>query len=188
MKWTHKKRIKELPNLLKNKIIILDGAMGTMIQEENLSEEDFRGKRFLDHPKDLYGNNDILSITRPDLISKIHNQFLNAGSNIIETNSFSSTKISQGDYSLSDLAYELNFESAKVARKACDDYEKEFPNEPKYVAGAIGPTNKTTSLSPDVSDPGKRDITYEELFDSYYESTKGLVEGGADLILIERIV
>ena len=187
MKWTHKKRIKELPNLLKNKIIILDGAMGTMIQEENLSEEDFRGKRFLDHPKDLYGNNDILSITRPDLISKIHNQFLNAGSNIIETNSFSSTKISQGDYSLSDLAYELNFESAKVARKACDDYEKEFPNEPKYVAGAIGPTNKTTSLSPDVSDPGKRDITYEELFDSYYESTKGLVEGGADLILIETI-
>ena len=146
MKWTHKKRIKELPNLLKNKIIILDGAMGTMIQEENLSEEDFRGKRFLDHPKDLYGNNDILSITRPDLISKIHNQFLNAGSNIIETNSFSSTKISQGDYSLSNLAYELNFESAKVARKACDDYEKEFPNEPKYVAGAIGPTNKTTSF------------------------------------------
>ena len=187
MKWTHKKRIKELPNLLKNKIIILDGAMGTMIQEENLSEEDFRGKRFLDHPKDLYGNNDILSITKPDLISKIHNQFLNAGSNIIETNSFSSTKISQGDYSLGNLAYELNFESAKVARKACDDYEKEFPNEPKYVAGAIGPTNKTTSLSPDVSDPGKRDITYEELFDSYYESAKGLVEGGADLILIETI-
>ncbi|MEC9382416.1 MAG: methionine synthase [Pseudomonadota bacterium] len=187
MKWNHKKRIKELPNLLKKKILILDGAMGTMIQEESLSEEDFRGKRFIDHPTDLYGNNDILSITRPDLIANIHNQFLMAGSNIIETNSFSSTKISQSDYGLEDLSYELNFESARIARRECDLFEKKFPEEPKYVAGALGPTNKTASLSPDVSDPGKRDITYDELFESYYESTKGLSEGGSDIILIETI-
>ena len=187
MKWNHKKRINELPNLLKKKILILDGAMGTMIQEENLLEEDFRGKRFINHPKDLFGNNDILSITRPDLISKIHNQFLMAGSNIIETNSFSSTKISQSDYGLEHLSYELSFESAKIARRECDLFEKKFPEEPKYVAGALGPTNKTASLSPDVSDPGKRDITYDELFESYYESTKGLSEGGSDIILIETI-
>ena len=187
MKWNHKKRIKELPNLLKKKILILDGAMGTMIQEENLSEEDFRGKKFIDHPADLYGNNDILSITRPDLISKIHNQFLMAGSNIIETNSFSSTKISQSDYGLEHLSYELNFEGARIARRECDLFEKKFPEEPKYVAGALGPTNKTASLSPDVSDSGKRDITYDELFESYYESTKGLAEGGSDIILIETI-
>jgi len=187
MKWNHKKRIKELPNLLKKKILILDGAMGTMIQEENLSEEDFRGKRFIDHPTDLYGNNDILSITRPDLIANIHHQFLMAGSNIIETNSFSSTKISQSDYGLEHLSYELSFESAKIARRECNLFEKKFPEEPKYVAGALGPTNKTASLSPDVSDPGKRDITYDELFENYYESARGLSEGGSDIILIETI-
>ena len=128
-------------------------------------------------------SNDILSITQPDLISNIHLAFLKSGSSIIETNSFSSTSISQDDYLMSDLAYELNLQSAKIARSICDEYEKQFPNEPKYVAGAIGPTNKTTSLSPDVSDPSKRDITYDELYESYYEAVNGLIDGGVDLIL-----
>ncbi|MFL2816408.1 MAG: methionine synthase [Alphaproteobacteria bacterium] len=187
MKWNRKKRIEELPKLLKEKILLLDGAMGTMIQAEKLTEEDYRGKRFKDHKKSLFGNNDILSITQPDLISNIHLEFLKSGSSIIETNSFSSTSISQGDYFMSDLAYELNFQSAKIARGICDEYEKQFPKEPKYVAGAIGPTNKTTSLSPDVADPSKRDITYDELYESYYEAAKGLIDGGVDLILVETI-
>ena len=187
MKWNRKKRIEELPKLLKKKILILDGAMGTMIQAEKLSEADYRGERFKNHKKNLFGNNDILSLTKPDLISNIHLEFLKSGSSIIETNSFSSTSISQGDYLMSDLAYELNLQSAKIARDVCNKYEKEFPKEPKYVAGAIGPTNKTTSLSPDVSDPSKRDITYNELYESYYEATRGLVDGGVDLILVETI-
>ena len=187
MKWNRKKRIEELPKLLKKKILVLDGAMGTMIQAEKLTEEDYRGERFKDHKKSLFGNNDILSITQPDLISNIHLAFLKSGSSIIETNSFSSTSISQDDYLMSDLAYELNLQSAKIARSICDEYEKQFPNEPKYVAGAIGPTNKTTSLSPDVSDPSKRDITYDELYESYYEAVNGLIDGGVDLILVETI-
>ena len=187
MKWNRKKRIEELPKLLKKKILVLDGAMGTMIQAEKLTEEDYRGERFKDHKKSLFGNNDIFSITQPDLNSNIHLAFLKSGSSIIETNSFSSTSISQDDYLMSDLAYELNLQSAKIARSICDEYEKQFPNEPKYVAGAIGPTNKTTSLSPDVSDPSKRDITYDELYESYYEAVNGLIDGGVDLILIETV-
>ena len=187
MKWNRKKRIEELPKLLKEKILLLDGAMGTMIQAEKLTEEDYRGERFKNHKKSLSGNNDILSITQPDLISNIHLEFLKSGSSIIETNSFSSTSISQDDYSMSDLAYELNLQSAKIARSICDEYEKQFSKEPKFVAGAIGPTNKTTSLSPDVADPSKRDITYDELYESYYEAVKGLIDGGVDLILVETI-
>ena len=187
MKWNRKKRIEELPKLLRKKILLLDGAMGTMIQAEKLSEADYRGERFKNHKENLFGNNDILSLTKPNLISNIHLEFLKSGSSIIETNSFSSTSISQDDYLMSDLAYELNLKSAKIARDACNKYEKEFPKEPKYVAGAIGPTNKTISLSPDVSDPSKRDITYNELYESYYEATRGLVDGGVDLILVETI-
>ena len=158
-----------------------------MIQAEKLIENDFRGEKFKNHKKNLFGNNDVLSLTKPDLISNIHLEFLKSGSTIIETNSFSSTSISQDDYLLGEFAYELNFQSAKIARDVCNKYEKKFPKEPKYVAGAIGPTNKTTSLSPDVSDPSKRDITYDQLYKSYYEAAKGLIDGGVDLILVETI-
>ncbi len=174
-------------NIIKDRILVLDGAMGTMVQQYNLEEKDFRGERFTDFHKDVMGNNDLLSITRPDIIEAIHKAYLEAGSDIIETNTFSSTTIAQADYDMQDLAYEMNYESAKVAKKAADEYTAKNPDKPRFVAGALGPTNRTASLSPDVNDPGYRAVTFDELVDAYYEQTKGLIEGGVDLILVETI-
>jgi len=172
---------------LKQRILILDCAMGTMIQSYTLSDEDYRGGRFADHPGELKGNNDLLSITRPDVIREIHDAVLDVGADIIETNTFSSTSIAQSDYRMEDLAYELNYESARVAREAADAYSSETPDRPRFVAGAIGPTNRTASISPDVNDPGKRNTDFDELAEAYKEAARGLVEGGSDLLLIETI-
>ncbi len=176
-----------IEKLFGQRILVLDGAMGTMIQAENLQEAGFRGERFADHRSDLKGNNDLLSLTRPDVIGKIHSDFLNAGADIVETNTFNATRISQADYGLDELAYELNFQSAKIAREACDAATAKTPDKPRFVAGALGPTNRTASISPDVNDPGFRNITFDELVDAYTEAIHGLVEGGADLLLAETV-
>src|SRR5215217_5751770 len=173
--------------LLEQRIVLLDCAMGTMIQSYGLSEEDYRGERFADHQGELKGNNDLLSITQPAMIRDIHEAAMDAGSDIIETNTFSSTSIAQADYGLEDLAYELNYEAARVAREAADTYTEKTPERPRFVAGAIGPTNCTASLSPDVNNPGFRNITFDELAASYAEAAQGLVEGGVDLLLVETI-
>ena len=170
---------------LDQRILVLDGAMGTLIQEHGLSEEDFRGRRFADHGQDLQGNNDLLALTQPDIIRAIHGRYLAAGSDIVETNTFNSTCIAQADYGTQDLCRELNREAARVARAACDEYAT--PERPRFVAGALGPTNRTASISPDVNDPGKRNVSYEELVDAYTEAALGLIEGGADLLLIETV-
>ncbi len=180
----------ELRSLLNKRILILDGAMGTMIQKHKLKEEDYRGERFKDWHKDVKGNNDLLSITRPEIISSIHKQYLEAGADIIETNTFNSTSISQADYDMQELAYELNVAAAKCARAAIDEYlvNHQSPiTNPKFVAGAIGPLNKTLSLSPDVNNPGYRAVTFDEVVDAYYEQISGLVDGGVDVLLIETI-
>ena len=167
---------------LNSRILVLDGAMGTMIQTYKLEEEDFRGDRFKDHEILLKGNNDLLSITRPDIIKDIHKGYIDSGADIIQTNTFSSTSIAMEDYALQDLVYELNFESAKIAREVTDKFDNK-----KYVAGSIGPTNKTASMSPDVNDPGFRAITFDELVESYKEQIKGLVDGGSDILLVETV-
>ena len=176
-----------IQDLLGERILVLDGAMGTMIQAENLEEGDFRGSRFADHPSDLKGNNDLLSLTRPDIISEIHAGFLDAGADIVETNTFNSTAISQADYGLEDLVFDLNFEAAKIARNACDAATAKTPSKPRFVAGAIGPTNRTASISPDVNDPGFRNVTFDELVATYTGAIHGLVEGGVDLLLVETV-
>ena len=178
-------RLEEFRALLKQRIVLLDCAMGTMIQSYDLSEEDFRGERFADHPKELKGNNDLLSITQPQTMRAIHEATMEAGSDIIETNTFSSTSIAQRDYGTEDLAYEINYEAARVAREAADGFATR--ERPRFVAGALGPTNRTASLSPNVNNPGFRNITFEELAESYAEAARGLVEGGADLLLVETI-
>ena len=175
----------ELEETLKNKILFLDGAMGTMIQTFKLTEADFRIGHFENHPSDLKGNNDLLSLTRPDVIYNIHTQYLEAGCDIIETNTFSGTKIAQKDYDLESIVYKLNVESAALAKKACVDFMKKNPSRKCYVAGALGPTNRTLSLSPDVNNPGYRAVTFDELVENYYEQTKALIEGGADILLPE---
>src|SRR5829696_5488108 len=180
-------RLSRFQALLEQRIVLLDCAMGTMIQSYGLSEEDYRGERFADHPADLAGNNDLLSITRPAMISDIHEAAMDAGSDIIETNTFTSTSIAQADYQLEELAYELNFGAASLAREAADAYTERTPERPRFVAGAIGPTNRTASLSPDVNNPGCRNITFDELAASYAEAARGLVEGGVDLLLVETI-
>ncbi|PCJ82431.1 MAG: methionine synthase [Flavobacteriales bacterium] len=177
----------DIKEILKQRILVLDGAMGTMIQRYNLSEEDFRGERFKDHPCPLQGNNDLLSITRPDVIKEIHSAYFEAGSDMVETNTFSSTSIAQADYQLEELAYELNYQSAKIAKEIAEEFTINNPEKPRFVAGALGPTNKTASLSPAVNDPGYRAITFDQLKDAYYEQAKGLVEGGADVLLVETI-
>ncbi|NGP77420.1 methionine synthase [Balneolaceae bacterium YR4-1] len=178
---------REISTLLNERILILDGAMGTMIQSYKLTEEDYRGDRFKNYETDLQGNNDLLSITQPEIIKKIHSQFLEAGSDIIETNTFNGTSISQADYQMQDLAYELNKKSAENAREVADKFTQKNPDKPRFVAGAIGPTNKTLSLSPDVEDPGYRAITFDQLAKAYDEQIRGLVDGGADMLLIETI-
>jgi 5-methyltetrahydrofolate--homocysteine methyltransferase len=174
-----------LTQLLKERILVLDGAMGTMIQQHTLTEDDFRGERFAEHGHDLEGNNDLLSITRPGLIREIHEEFLEAGSDLIETNTFSSTSVAQADYGLEDAAYDLNLASARVAREAADAHTTD--DKPRFVAGAIGPTNQTLSVSPDVEDPGFRAIQWQELVDAYQEQVRGLAEGGVDLLLVETV-
>src|ERR687889_655762 len=180
-------RASEFRAQLKQRIMLLDCAMGTMIQSYELSEEDYRGQRFKDHPGDIKGNNDLLSITQPQIIRDIHEAVMEAGADIVETNTFSSTSIAQADYEMEALAYELNYESARVAREAVDGYTEKTPEKPRFVAGAIGPTNRTASLSPDVNNPGYRNITFDELKEAYKEAARGLVEGGADLLLVETI-
>jgi len=175
---------------LEKRVLVIDGAMGSMIQQYKLEEKDFRGKRFADWPKDLQGNNDLLSITQPQIIKTIHKEYLKAGADIIETNTFSATTIAMADYDMQSLAYELNYESAKIAKEAIQEFYKEFPefaSVPKFVAGALGPTNRTLSLSPNVNDPGFRAITFDELVTAYTEQVKGLIDGGADLLLVETI-
>ena len=175
---------------LEKRVLVIDGAMGSMIQQYKLTEKDFRGKRFSDWHKDLQGNNDLLSITQPQIIKTIHKEYLKAGADIIETNTFSDTKIAMADYDMQEFVYELNFESAKLAKAAILEYKNEFPefaHIPKFVAGAIGPTNRTLSLSPNVNDPGYRAITFDELVEAYIEQVRGLIDGGADLLLIETI-
>ena len=176
-----------LSDCLQQRILVLDGAMGTQIQQYQLQEEDFRGQRFRDHGSDLKGNNDLLNLTRPDIIKAIHKAYLEAGSDIIETNTFSSTSIAQADYQLASLAFELNREGARIARAAADEATAAQPDKPRFVAGAIGPTNKTLSLSPDVTNPGYRAVTFDQVAGAYQEQVRGLVEGGADLLLIETI-
>ena len=172
---------------LAKRILIIDGAMGTMIQAHQLKEDDFRGERFKNHSCDVRGNNDLLSITQPKIIKEIHEAYLKAGADIIETNTFSAQAISMADYQMEDIIYELNFESARLAKEATEKYNKKTPNKPRYVAGAIGPTNRTLSLSPDVNDPGFRAITFDMLANAYYEQVRGLVDGGSDVLLIETI-
>jgi 5-methyltetrahydrofolate--homocysteine methyltransferase len=180
----------DIRNELQKRILIIDGAMGTMIQRYKLQEEDYRGERFKNWPSDIKGNNDLLSITKPDIIKAIHKEYLAAGADIIETNTFNAQKISLADYGMQELAYELNVASAKITKEAVDEFFSENPNserETAFVAGAIGPLNKTLSLSPDVNNPGYRALTFDEAVDAYYEQVKGLVDGGVDLLLIETI-
>ncbi len=174
-------------DILKQRILVIDGAMGTMIQQYQLQEADYRGEQFADWPQDIQGNNDILSITQPQIVEAIHKAYLEAGADIIETNTFSGTRIAQADYGMEEYAYEINLKAAQAARKAADEYTAKNPERPRFVAGAMGPTNRTASLSPDVNDPGYRAVTFDELRDNYYEQAKGLMDGGADLFLIETV-
>ena len=177
-----------LERLLSERILIIDGATGTMIQSHRLAEADFRGDRFADHPLPLKGNNDLLTLTRPDVIAGIHGAFLDAGADIIETNTFSSTAVGQGDYGTEAIVRELNREAARLARAAADEWTARTPAKPRFVAGAIGPTNRLLSISPDVEDPAARSITFDELRAAYAEQVRGLVEGGVDLLLVETII
>ena len=175
----------QLPQLLKQRILILDGAMGTMIQRYKLGEAEYRGERFASFDRDVKGNNELLSLTQPHVISEIHEQYLAAGADILETNTFGATRVAQADYRMEDLAAEMNLVSARLARIACDKYST--PDQPRFVAGAIGPTPKTASISPDVNDPGSRNTSFDELRDTYYEQAKALLDGGVDLFLVETI-
>jgi len=185
MKPLNYTRAQALPSILEKRIAILDGAMGTMIQRFKLSEADYRGERFKDFPKDVKGNNELLSLTRPDVIRDIHEGYLAAGADMIETNTFGATTIAQEDYNMADLAIEMNRASAALARAACDKFST--PDKPRFAVGALGPTPKTASISPDVNDPGARNVDFESLRKAYYEQTKALVEGGVDVLLVETI-
>jgi 5-methyltetrahydrofolate--homocysteine methyltransferase len=172
---------------IKKRILILDGAMGTMLQRYNFSEEDFRGERFASFPHSLKGNNDLLSLTQPQAIKDVHAQYFEAGADIVETNTFSGTTIGMADYHLEDLVYELNFESAKIAREVADEFTARNPEKPRFVAGSIGPTNRTASMSPDVNDPGFRAVTFDDLRIAYKQQVEALLDGGVDLLLVETI-
>ncbi|HAT34378.1 MAG TPA: methionine synthase, partial [Rhodospirillaceae bacterium] len=180
-------RSAEMTALLRERILVLDGAMGTMIQRHKLEEDDFRGPRFADWPEDLKGNNDLLTLTQPDLITDIHRGFLDAGTDFVETNTFNSTSISQADYAMEALVYELNYEGARLARNAVEDAWQKDETRPRFVAGVLGPTNRTASLSPDVNDPGFRNIGFDELVESYTVAANGLIDGGADTLFIETV-
>ncbi|MBF1163442.1 MAG: methionine synthase [Dechloromonas agitata] len=180
-------RTSELQSLLQQRLLVLDGAMGTMIQRHGLQEADYRGARFADHPHDLKGNNDLLVLTRPDIIGGIHRAYLEAGADILETCTFNSTAVSQADYKLEAIVYELNKEGAALARRLCDEFTAANPDKPRFVAGVLGPTSRTASISPDVNDPGYRNVTFDELVANYFEATTGLVEGGANILLVETV-
>lgn len=177
----------DIQSILDQRIMILDGAMGTMIQRYQLKEADYRGERFKDYPSDLKGNNDLLSITQPTIIRDIHEAYLEAGADIVETNTFNAQKISLADYKMESLAYEINLESARIAKAAAEKFTLLTPDKPRFVAGALGPTNRTASLSPDVNDPGFRAVTFDQLVEAYTEQLSGLIDGGVDLILVETI-
>jgi len=177
----------DIKEILKERILILDGAMGTMIQRHKFTEEDYRGERFKDWGQPLQGNNDLLSITQPDAIKEIHALYFEAGADIAETNTFSGTTIAMEDYGMEDLVYELNYESAKIAREVADEFTAKNPDKPRFVAGSIGPTNRTASMSPDVNDPGFRAVTFDELRIAYKQQTEALLDGGADILLVETI-
>jgi 5-methyltetrahydrofolate--homocysteine methyltransferase len=179
--------MKTIQEILKERILILDGAMGTMIQRHKLEEEDFRKGWFEDHPKSLKGNNDLLSLTRPEIIKEIHSQYFEAGADIAETNTFSGTWIAQADYGLEKFVYDINYHSAKIAKEVADEWTAKNPDKPRFVAGSIGPTNRTASISPDVNDPGFRGISFDELVHAYKEQVKALMDGGVDLLLVETI-
>lgn len=178
----------QLQDLLKQRILVLDGAMGTMIQRYKLEEDDFRNEKLKDHPYPLKGNNDLLALTRPDVLEAIHRQYFDAGADIIETNTFSGTTIAQADYHLEDYVTEINYESAKIARKLADEYTQKNPDKPRFVAGSIGPTNRTASISPDVNDPGFRAITFDQLKEAFKQQANALLDGGADILLVETLI
>jgi 5-methyltetrahydrofolate--homocysteine methyltransferase len=179
--------MKKIEDILKERILVLDGAMGTMIQRYHLEEEDFRKGWFENHRSPLKGNNDLLSLTRPEIIKEIHGKYLEAGADIIETNTFSGTKIAQADYYLEDYVYDINFQSAKIAKEVADEFTKANPEKPRFVAGSIGPTNRTASISPDVNDPGFRAVTFDDLVNVYKEQVHALMDGGADIMLVETV-
>ncbi|MBL4711567.1 MAG: homocysteine S-methyltransferase family protein, partial [Gammaproteobacteria bacterium] len=185
MALTREQRLIHLHAALKQRILLLDGAMGTMIQRHKLDEAAYRGERFADWHSDLKGNNDLLAITQPEIIQGIHEDYLDAGADILETNTFNSTRVAMADYDMEDISYEINVAATKLARDAADKIGSD--DKPRYVAGVLGPTNRTCSISPDVNDPSFRDITFMALADAYKESTRALIEGGADIILIETI-
>jgi 5-methyltetrahydrofolate--homocysteine methyltransferase len=176
-----------IQNELQNRILVLDGAMGTMLQRFKFEEEDFRGERFKDFPHPLKGNNDLLSITQPEAVKSVHRAYFEAGADIVETNTFSGTTIGMADYHMEDLVYELNFQSAKIAREVADEFTAKNPERPRFVAGSIGPTNRTASMSPDVNDPGFRAVTFDDLKIAYRQQVEALLDGGADLLLVETI-
>ncbi|PCI33559.1 MAG: hypothetical protein COB54_04480 [Alphaproteobacteria bacterium] len=176
-----------LKQALEKRILVLDGAMGTMIQRHRLSEEDYRGSRFADWGQDVKGNNDLLTLTQPEIIKDIHRQYFAAGADLVETNTFNSTKVSQSDYGMEELAYELNKQGAAIAREVADEFSAAEPDKPRFVVGTLGPTSRTASLSPDVNNPAFRNVTFDELVENYVEATRGLIDGGADLIMIETI-
>lgn len=178
----------QLQDLLKQRILVLDGAMGTMIQRYKLEEEDFRNEKLKDHPYPLKGNNDLLALTRPDVLEAIHRQYFDVGADIIETNTFSGTTIAQADYHLEDYVTEINYESAKIARRIADEYTQKNPDKPRFVAGSIGPTNRTASISPDVNDPGFRAITFDQLKEAFKQQANALLDGGADILLVETLI
>jgi len=179
--------MKDIKEILKERILILDGAMGTMLQRYKFTEEDFRGVRFKDWEHPLQGNNDLLSLTQPDAIADVHRQYFDAGADIVETNTFSGTTIAMADYFMEDLVYELNYESARIAKMVADEFTAKEPNKPRFVAGSIGPTNKTASMSPDVNDPGYRAISFDELRIAYKQQVEALLDGGSDILLVETI-
>ncbi|WGH76333.1 homocysteine S-methyltransferase family protein [Tenacibaculum tangerinum] len=172
---------------IQKRILVLDGAMGTMLQEYKFSEEDFRGKRFKDHPTPLQGNNDLLSITQPEAVKEVHRKYFAAGADIVETNTFSATTIAMADYQLEELVYELNYESAKIAKEVAEEFTAKEPRKPRFVAGSIGPTNRTASMSPDVNDPGYRAVTFDELRTAYKQQVEALLDGGVDILLVETV-
>jgi 5-methyltetrahydrofolate--homocysteine methyltransferase len=176
-----------IQDILKKRILVLDGAMGTMIQRYTLTEDDFRKGWFENHNKPLKGNNDLLSLTRPDIIKEIHAAYFEAGADIAETNTFSGTSIAQADYDLQHIVYDLNYHSAKIAREVADEFTAKNPDKPRFVAGSIGPTNRTASLSPDVNDPGFRAVSYDQLVDAYSDQVRALIDGGCDLLLVETV-
>ena len=179
--------MKNITEILKERILVLDGAMGTMLQAYNFTEEDFRGELFKDWKLSVKGNNDMLSITQPEAIKEVHRKYFAAGADIVETNTFSSTTIAMADYEMEDYVYQLNYESAKIAREVAEEFTRENPDKPRFVAGSIGPTNKTGSMSPDVNDPGYRAITFDELRIAYKQQAEALLDGGSDLLLVETV-